>query len=524
VDEPGAGRRLAWSTAIFSLATGLSRILGLVREVVAAYYFGAAGKINAFTVAFQVPNLVRALVADAALSSAFVPVFSELLVAGDRKRAWRVASTLFWLMLLGLGGLTALFIVIAPWIIAPFGNPGGDADLAVGLSRVLFPIVTLLGLSGIIVGILNSYEEFTIPALTPVFWNVAIIVGLVIGVPQAHTMDAKLYVYAVSILAGTVIQTLLPLPWLRGLDGRLHLVLDWRDPAVRRVFALMLPVMLGLGLINFNAVVDTLFASRLIDPELAPTAIDKAFRIYMLPQGMFSVAVATVLFPSLSRLAARGDLSGFRHTVGVGLRQIAFLLVPASVVSAVLAEPIVRLLYERGEFDSEQTTVVAGALAAFALGLTFNGAMLMLNRAFFSLQSNWLPTLIALANLGLNAALDAVFYRVGTWGIPLATSLVNIAGTAALVIVLRRRVGDVEVAPTLRATARITAAAAALGGVSFGVWYGLDQALGRSLGAQIVSLGTALAAGSAAYLLCCRLLGVRELEPLLALRSRFRRG
>src|SRR5881296_2427123 len=197
VDERVAarGRRLAWSTAIFSLATGVSRILGLVREIVAAYYFGAAGKINAFTVAFQVPNLVRALVADAALSSAFVPVFSELLEKGERKRAWRVASTLFWLMLLGLGALTALFIVLAPLVIAPFGDPGGDRQLAVALSRVLFPIVALLGVSGIVVGILNSYEEFSIPALTPVFWNLAIIVALVLGVPGAHTINAKLYVY-----------------------------------------------------------------------------------------------------------------------------------------------------------------------------------------------------------------------------------------------------------------------------------------------------------------------------------------
>src|SRR5215207_8335448 len=203
VDER-SGRRLARSTAIFSLATGISRILGLVREIVAAYYFGAAGKINAFTVAFQVPNLIRSLVADAALSSAFVPVFSELLEKGDRKRAWRVASSLFWLMLLGLGALTALFIVIAPLVIAPFGEPGGDFDLAVGLSRVLFPIVVLLGVSGIIVGILNSYEHFTVPALTPVFWNLAIIVGLVLGVPKADTIDTKLYVYAVSIVIGTV--------------------------------------------------------------------------------------------------------------------------------------------------------------------------------------------------------------------------------------------------------------------------------------------------------------------------------
>src|SRR5437660_153100 len=349
------GRRLAWSTAIFSLATGLSRILGLIREVVAAYYFGAAGKINAFTVAFQVPNLVRALVADAALSSAFVPVFSELLEKGDRRRAWRVASSLFWLMLLFLGALTALFIVLAPWIIRPFGDPGGDRALAVGLSRVLFPIVVLLGVSGIVVGILNSYEHFAVPALTPVFWNLAIIAGLVIGVPHAHTIDTKLYVYAVSIVIGTVVQALLPMPWLRGRDDRLRVLIDWHDPAVWQVLRLMVPVTLGLGLINFNVVVDSAFASRLIDPKLAPTAIDKAFRLYMLPQGMFSVAIATVLFPSLARLAARGDEDGFRRTLGLGMRQIAFLLIPAGAVSAVLAEPITRIVFQRGEFSSTQT-------------------------------------------------------------------------------------------------------------------------------------------------------------------------
>src|SRR5437868_4470027 len=230
------GRRLAWSTAIFALATGVSRIAGLVREVVAAYFFGASGRINAFTVAFQVPNLVRALVADAALSSAFVPVFSELLEKGERRRAWRVASSLFWLMLLGLGALTAIFIVLAPWLIRPFGNPGGDRALAVGLSRVLFPIVALLGVSGIVVGILNSYEHFSIPALTPVFWNLAIIAGLAIGVPQAHSIDTKLYIYAISIVIGTVIQVLLPLPWLRGRDDRLRVLIVWRDPAVKQVF------------------------------------------------------------------------------------------------------------------------------------------------------------------------------------------------------------------------------------------------------------------------------------------------
>ena len=524
MDEAGAGRRLAWSTAIFSLATGISRILGLVREIVARRYFGVEGPINAFTVAFQIPNLVRALVADAALSSAFVPVFSELLEKGERARAWRVASSLFWLLLLGLTAVTALFVVAAPLVVRPFGLPDGYEGLAVTLSRILFPIVALLGVSGIVVGILNSYEHFSIPALTPVFWNLAIIAGLVVGVPRADSADGKLYVYAVSILGGTVIQVLLPIPWLRGRDDRLRMVIDWRDPAIRQTFVLMVPVMLGLGLINVNAVVGTFFASRLIDPTISPSAIDAAFRIYMLPQGMFSVAVATVLFPSLARLAARGDVDGFRNTVGVGVRQIAFLLVPASAASAVLAEPIVRLLYERGEFGAEETPIVAASLAAFSLGLAFNGVMLMLNRAFFSLQSPWTPTAIAFGNLALNTALYAALYRVGPWVIPLGISIANIVSTAALLIVLRRRLRRIEFGETARATVLVTLAAAVLAGVAYAVWRGLDEAVGRSGGAQMLSLTAALAAGAAAYLVFCRLLGVRELEALLALRGRRRRG
>jgi putative peptidoglycan lipid II flippase len=521
-------RRLAVSAAIFAVATGLSRVLGLVREVVASYYFGAAGKINAFTIAFQLPNLVRALVADAALSSAFVPVFVDLLER-DRKRAWRVASTLFWLMLLGLAALSALFILVAPWVIGIFGDPGHDRALAVGLSRVLFPIVALLGVSGIVVGILNSYEHFTVPAISPVFWNLAIIAGLALGVPQAKSMDTKLYVYAVSILIATFVQAFLPMPWLRGRDGRLRLVFDWRDPAVKTVFVNMVPVTLGLGLINVNAVIDMFFASRLIDPNLAPTAIQKAFLVYMLPQGMFSVAIATVLFPRLSRFASEartgGDLTGFRETVSVGLRQIAFLLVPAAVVSAVLAEPIVRVLFQRGHFLPNQTPVVASALAAFSAGLVFNGAMLMLNRAFFSLQSNWVPTWIALGNLFLNAVLDYVLGRwLGIWGIPLATAICNVAGAWALIVLLRRRLGSVDFVGVASTTIRVVAASAVVAAVAWFVWHPLDSALGRSFPAQVVSLGAALAAAVVAYTLGCRLLRVQELDSVLSLRTRLRRA
>jgi putative peptidoglycan lipid II flippase len=518
--EPRPARRLAWATAIFATATGISRVLGLIREIVVRRYFGVEGPINAFTVAFQVPNLVRALVADMALGAAFVPVFSELLEKKDRERAWRLASTLLWLMIVGLGALTALFVLLAPWIMGVFGLGGALDDLAVTLSRLLFPIVLLMGVSGIVTGILNSYDEFSIPALMPVLWNVAIIVALLVFVPQFDSAEAQLYVYAGGVLAGTVIQVVTPVWWLRGRDGRLRAVVDLRDPAVKRVFALMLPVTLGVGLINFNLVINTFFAARYIDPTLAPSSIDAAFRIYMLPQGMFSVAVATVLFPRLSRLAARADMQGFRETVSLGVRQIGFLLLPASAVAAVLAVPITRLLYERGAFGADETTVVAQALAAFALGLTFNGTMLMLNRAFFSLQSAWVPTAIALGNLALNVVLNIALYRVGIWGIPLATSLVNIAGTLALLYYVRRRLGRVDGRALASSYAKIAVASALAAGAAYGTWLALDEALGRALGPQLVSVGLGIVAAGIVYLALARLIRIRELNMLLSLLGR----
>jgi putative peptidoglycan lipid II flippase len=517
--EAEASRGLARSGVVFAAATGLSRIIGLLREIVAAALFGIKGPINAFEIAFLVPNTVRALVADSALSSAFVPVFSDLLVKGERKRAWRVASSLFWLVLLGLGGLTALFVVIAPWVMQVFGyGPHAYGGLAGGLARVLFPLVLVLGLTGIVVGILNSSDHFTVPALTPVAWNVVILLGLALGVPEASSKSSKLYIYAVAILVATVVQFLLPLPWLRGRDDRLHMVIDIRDPAVKRTFVLMLPVTIGLGLININALIDQLFATHFLNKNLAPAAIVRAFRLYMLPQGMFSVAVATVLFPLLSRHAARRDWTDFKSTVATGLRLIAFFLIPASAAAAVLAKPIVRLLYQHENFTAGQTPVVASCLAAFALGLTFNGTMLMLNRGFFSLQSPWIPSWVAFGNLGLNAVLDAAFYHLGIWGIPLSTSLVNIAGTWALIALFRRRMGGFDLSETVRTFVLVTVASAVLAAVAWWGWRLLDSGLGRSLPAQIVSLGLGLVLGYAAFFGACRLLGVRELETMLRLR------
>ena len=519
-DERGNTRRLARSTAVFSGATAISRVLGLVREMVSAYFFGVTGLINAFTVAIQIPNLVRALVADAALSGAFVPVFSELLEKGERKRAWRVASTLFWLTMLILGGITAVFILLAPLLMRPFGDPGGDYDLAVTLSRILFPIVVLLGLSGIVVGILNTYHHFAVPALAPVAWNLVIVVGLLLGVPRIDDDSAQLYLYAGLVVLGTLVQLLLPFPWLRRLDGRLTMVIDWRDPAVKRVLVLMVPVTLTIGLVNVNYLVDTLFASRLLDPELAPAAISAAFRLYMLPQGVFGVAVTTVLFPTLARLAARDDYPSLRRALDGGMRQIAFLLVPASLLSIVLAKPIVELVYQRGEFTEEDTVIVAQCLQAFSIGLVFNGWGLVLNRSFYAVQTNWVPTGIALGAVGLNALFDTVFYRLGIWGIPLATSTVNVIVSAVLVVMMRRRVGLEQIGRTLGVVARVTLASLVAAGLAYVAWYAVDAVVGEGFVAQAVSLGAAFAVGGLVYVGLARALGLRELEALLLLRAR----
>jgi putative peptidoglycan lipid II flippase len=517
---------VAVNTAIFSVATGLSRIAGLVREVVAARYFGTSGPMSAFTLAFQVPNLVRALFADAALSAAFVPVFTELLEHKRRQDALQLASALFGLILAVLGAITVIFIalagVIMPLFTGPEFTPALD-DLTVGLSRVLFPIVILLGLNGLLVGVLNANDHFAIPAISPLVWNIVIIGALVALTPLFEGPD-QTYAYAIGVLAGTACQFAMAFPVLHRLQIPIRISFHWRDPRIRRILLLMLPVTIGLGLINFNLLINSILGSRV--SEQAPAAIDKAFRIYMLPQGMFSVAVATVLFPTLSRLVARQDLDGLRRTQANGMRQIALLLIPAAAFTVVLPEPITRLVYERGAFDAESTNQTAEALFWFSFSLPFSGFNLLLTRTFFSLQKPWTPTALAGMTLVINAGVSAALYGpLGIGGIVLGTVIATAAMTAGQAIFLRRRISGLQLMTTLKATARIVFAAAILGGVAYGTWYALDQALGESFVAQLISVGTALALGSAAYAGVVLALGVPEARQIVDLFARrFRRA
>jgi putative peptidoglycan lipid II flippase len=525
--SPGR-RRTAVNTAIFSAGTGLSRIAGLIREVVAASYFGTSGAASAFTLAFQIPNLIRALVADAALSSAFVPVFSDLLEHKKRKEAYQLASALAGLLLVALTLISVVFILLAPVVIPWFTGsdftPALD-DLAIGLSQVLFPIVVLLGLNGLAVGILNAHDHFTIPAIAPLVWNVVIIAGMV-GLAPLFEGPNRIYAYAIGVVLGTLVQLAMMLPALRAIGyplGRIRFPTR-DDVRVRQVLMLMLPVSVGLGLINIDLLLNTVISALISDQ--APRAIDAAFRIYMLPQGMFSVAVATVLFPQLSRLASRNDRAGLRALTGVGARQIALLLIPSAAALAVLSTQIVRLVYQRGEFDAHSTQQTSEALLVFAFSLPFSGWNLLLTRTFFSMQRPWLPTTLAGVSLVVNTAISLALYKpLGIAGVVLGTVLSNALLTVLETRYLAPLLDGLELRRTLLACFGMLVGAGMLAEVAYAVWWVLDHVFGTGFIGQVISVGGGLAAGGAVYMLWVLWLPIpeaRQVTDLFARRLRRR--
>ncbi len=522
----GQGGRIARSTAFFSAATAASRIAGLAREVVAAGYFGVAGPISAFTIAFQVPNLVRALFADAALQPAFVPVFTDLVGKRQFKEAFRLASTLLLLITMVMGALTAIFVIAAP-VVIPLFAPGFTDNphlmhLTVSLSRVLFPILILLGASGIVVGILNSYDRFGAFAISPFFWNVAIIIALVVLKPLFAPQN-QIYAYAIAILIGTAVQLAIPAWDLRNTPFHFTWSFEWRNPGVRRVLLLMLPVTISLGLINFNALINSTFGS-LVSTD-APAAIDKAFRLYQLPQGIFSVAIATVLFPTLARYANAKEFVNLRATLANGMRQILFVLLPATALILALSTPIIRLVYQRGEFTHHDTQVVSTALFWFAFSLPTNGVYLLQTRTFFSLQRPWQATGLAVIDLVVSAAAAAVLYKpFGIGGIVAGTGIGTSAAVFAQAYILRRKFGGLELGRLLSTVIRISIACAAMAAVSWVIWDVLNSALGEDTPAQIISLGTGMAIGGVVYLAVARALRIAEFEQITRLLLRRRRA
>jgi putative peptidoglycan lipid II flippase len=523
---PPPRRRLAISTAIFAAATALSRIAGLGREIVQASFFGTSGAGSAFTIASQIPNLFSNLFSQAALGAAFVPIFTELLQAGKKREAFRLASSLFWLILAALGLLTIVYMGIAGLVMPLFtGTLSTPATvLATGLSRVLFPVVLLLSLTGLLVGILQSYDEFSVPALAPAVWNVVIVVLMVILHAHFHGEDA-VYSYAIAWLVATIVQFLLIAWATRRTEFRLAFAFDWRDPRVRQVLILFFPVTLSIGIINLDIFINAGLGA-LVSPHV-PIAINDAFRIYMLPQGIFSVAVATVLFPTLSRMASARNPTGMRRTLGNGIRQINLLLIPSAALMAVLAVPITRLVYQHGSFGPGSTQLVAKALFWFSFSLPFAGVNLLLSRTFFALQRPWIPTKLAAVNVVVDIIVSLALYKpLGIAGPVIGTVVANVVMTW---LQLRRlRIGfngRLEMAQTTMVTVRVLVATAIITALGYVVWRGLDAVLGTSLLAQIISLGIALTAAGVLYarlVLLMRITEARQIQSLILGRLRAR--
>lgn len=542
-----AKRRLAVAAAFLVVATAGSRVLGLVREVIMVSFLGLGAEMGGFTVAMKVPNLIRTLLADTALSAAFIPVFSGLLEKEQRRQAWQVAFTVTVFAAVALGVVTALGMVFAPQVIrvvAPTWSSDFPAMIpwTVSLMRIMFPTVVIVGIAGIFMGILNSYNHFTMPALAPIVWNI-IIIGVVVAFSEGYGFTALAW----GVLLGTVAELLLQVPsvWKRrwkskdppdreqpgemtaaGAVAAATTVakpvasspwrIAWRSPEVRRVAVLLGPVILSLGIVNFNSFIGTIVAT-LIGPE-APAYVDKAFRLFQLPQGMFAIAIGTVLFPALSRHGAAGRMTEFREDLSLGIRQIFFVTLPFAAFFSVLAVPTIRLIYEHGEALGDQAAVsgVASSLLFFSVGMAFVSVNTLLNRAFYSIQKAWVPLIMGAVNLAVNTVLMLVLYRpLGVGGITLATSVVSIINFFGLMVLLGPRIGGTDARRVAWSAARSIVALVPLAGVAYGVWWVLDGALGRRLWAQLLSLGLAYVAGGAAYLLAAWAMRMPELRDVV---------
>lgn len=532
------------AAAFLVVATAGSRILGLVREIVMVSYLGLGDAMGAFTVANKVPNLVRTLLADTALSAAFIPVFSGLLERQRRREAWQVAFNITVIATGVLGVICILGMVFAPQVARLVAPGPGYADPAISaltthLIRVMFPTVVILGIAGILMGILNSYDHFTMPAIAPIVWNLIIIA--VVAAFAGYGVKALAW----GVLAGTVVEVLIQFPavwkrrWRGKRSGRANVQVyhsgaaeaEWRTtvpglrspwrmnlrhPAVRRVGVLLGPVIISLGIINFNSLIGTVVASLISVP--APAIIERAFRLFQLPQGVFAIAIGTVLFPTLSRHAAAGRRQEFRQDLSMGIRQIFFVTLPFAALFVVLALPTVRLIYEHGAVRGDETALagVATALTFYSVGMAFVSVNTLLNRAFYSIRQAWLPLAAGVVNLALNATLNLLLYKpLGVGGITLSTSLVSLFNFFALMFLLSPRIGGVDARRVAWSVGRSLIALIPLVGAAYEVWWALDRALGSSLWAQIVAVVLAYAAGGAAYCLAAAAMRMREMRDLV---------
>jgi putative peptidoglycan lipid II flippase len=530
-DEPASersGRFMVRAAGLISGLTALSRLLGLVREQVFAALLGAGPHADAYQIAFRIPNLLRDLFAEGALSAAFVPTYAAALAQGGREAGHRLARRILTL----LGAVLALVLLLgfigAPWIVdalAPgYERIAGKTELTILLSRVMLPFLPLVSCAAVAMGMLNAQEKYGGPAAAPAMFNVVTIAwGVLLWLLGFDPVTVALG-WSIGTVLGGLAQLGIQLPALRKEGFRFRPEWAPRDPGIRRVAALMAPATLGLAAVQFNIFISSRFASH--EPG-AVSWLTYAFRILYLPIGVFGVALGTIAATGLAKSAATGDIEGLRRTLRQALRMLGFLSIPATVGLGVLAVPIVRLLYERGVFGAADTAATAVALGYYAIGLVAYTGVKVLAPAFYALDSPRIPLLGSALAVGTNLLTILLLYdRLGFRGVALGTSLGSLINAAVLLVSFERRVGGLQVMTLLAAGARMAAAAAGMGVVAHYALAALEGALGtRGLRAQLATGLLPVGLGLAAYAGFCRLLRVSELDLVAtALRRRRQRA
>ena len=538
--DAGGRAVLARRASVVSIAVLASRVLGVVREQIFAVFFGAGRELDAFITAFRIPNLLRDLFAEGALSAAFVSTFTQYLERGGEAAAWRLASLVINALLIVVGTITLIGMWIAPGVvlaIAPgFAAIPGKVGLTVGLTRIMFPFLPLVALAAVAMGILNTRNVFGVPASAAAFFNVGSIVGGlgaaywlapdyvrgILGAVATHhaaPTDPALAARAITGMAigtliGGLLQFVVQVPSLGRVGFRYRPVLHPSDPGLRQVMRLMAPATIGAAAVQVNVFINNNFASYLGNGPVS--WLNVAFRFMQLPIGLFGVALGTVTLPLVSRHVARGDQAALRRTLAESLELVGLLCLPAAAGLALFAVPVIGLIYEHGRFTPADTTAAAQALAAYTAGLAGYAGIKVLAPAFYALDDARTPMLVSLVSIGVNYVLNWTLVRrlgFGHVGLALSTSAVALGNFALLYVVLRRRVGPLGSRLPV-ALARIALAAAVMAAVAGGLDFVVAAHLPPA-GAlrHALRLAVAMPVAAACFWVTCRALGVAVPMP-----------
>jgi putative peptidoglycan lipid II flippase len=510
------------AAGVVGLAVLCSRVLGLAREQIFAALFGGGRVMDAFTIAFRIPNLLRDLFAEGALSTAFVTVFTRTATLEDSGAEWRLANKVATLAVVTLSTITLLGIIVAPWLVGLLA-PGFDpakAALTVTLTRIMWPFILLVSLAALVMGMLNARNVFGIPAMASSFFNLgSIVAGVLVGYwLDPHFGARAILGLATGTLIGGGLQLLVQLPALGREGYRFRPDVRWRDPGVRAILRLMGPSVVAASTTQVNVLVNSVFASELGD---GPTFwLTVAFRLMQLPLGIFGVALGTVALPLLARMAATGNTVAFRSELARGMRLAFLMTIPASIGLMVLAEPIISVLYQHGRFGARETGESAGALRFYAIGLCGYAALKVLVNAFYALDRRKTPMMVSFIAVVLNLVLNWIFTRELGWGhrgLAFSTACVASSNFLILYFLMRNQLGRLESRLMVTLLAKVALASAAL----FAICWGGNHLLLADWAVQpfwpkCTSLALVIAIGAAAFFLCASALGIGEVHEILA--------